>query len=614
LENQLDHIVAQNGILLKRLHPLKINLAQSLKLMFLSGLAFLLMGCPAEEPDREPLNGWVVDEHGAGIDSVKVYRPRYYDSPHYVYADTCDGNYCGFSTEDGSYYLQLAFPYYRRPLSGCAFTPEDDGYMVDFELWFVHPAYDTTRAIFRCGSGSCGSRLWDFSDEHLSRADTVIMQDESAYGTPGGPWQVPTIVMKIRTENDWDSTIQSTSYANIQQFDSYSDNQKIKLYWTTGWSIGPTIGDPPTPVEKVAVLMSLVGPDTGFNPVFQSTRDGHDSTIVTDLENGRLYYFRLMTFDSLDVPLGTSRPLMTRPAPIHDTIITTPARQPGSPQWESGIDWSPDGSELAFVRTVDFAAGPNVYILDLASESVRQITQYSSGYSGHRLLDVAWQPNGSYLAYGYSPTSTAGSIDYRIWIVPANIPQPIPKSVTGGRVDFDPAWADDNVIYFCKGTPGPPNIPEIMAVDISGSAINEIPFSSDQSIRKYSLHINSMVGSIVFCGMSLNTGSASIYQTSIDEYSPIILLENQYWDDIHPAWGPDGNSVLFASNRSGHFELWTFDVNTQELRQITRGLQKGVERYHGKISPDGTKIAFIETGPEDQKNDIHLCIMLPLDI
>ncbi|MFC1619663.1 hypothetical protein ACFL45_06930 [Candidatus Neomarinimicrobiota bacterium] len=70
--------------------------------------------------------------------------------------------------------------------------------MVDFELWFTHPQYDTTRAIFMCGSGKCETQRWQVSEDRLARADTVIIRDEDAYGTPGGPWQVPTIVMKTR--------------------------------------------------------------------------------------------------------------------------------------------------------------------------------------------------------------------------------------------------------------------------------------------------------------------------------------------------------------------------------------------------------------------------------
>jgi Tol biopolymer transport system component len=67
-----------------------------------------------------------------------------------------------------------------------------------------------------------------------------------------------------------------------------------------------------------------------------------------------------------------------------------------------------------------------------------------------------------------------------------------------------------------------------------------------------------------------------------------------YIGDIHPSWTPDAKAILFASNRSGHYEIWSLDVGSGRIRQVTRGLDAGVERFAPRPSPDGAWVAYLE--------------------
>ncbi|PIE53194.1 hypothetical protein CSA37_02295 [Candidatus Fermentibacteria bacterium] len=40
-------------------------------------------------------------------------------------------------------------------------------------------------------------------------------------------------------------------------------------------------------------------------------------------------------------------------------------------------------------------------------------------------------------------------------------------------------------------------------------------------------------------------------------------------EDIHPAWGPDGNWLIFSSNRSGNYEIYISNVQNDTLIQVT---------------------------------------------
>ncbi|MBL1086576.1 PD40 domain-containing protein [Streptomyces actinomycinicus] len=72
------------------------------------------------------------------------------------------------------------------------------------------------------------------------------------------------------------------------------------------------------------------------------------------------------------------------------------------------------------------------------------------------------------------------------------------------------------------------------------------------------------------------------------------------WDDRGVAWSPDGTRIAFASERGGSpvagssYTIWTVDVRTGELRQLTDGA--GVEDYDPSWYPDGSGLVFVRAG------------------
>jgi Tol biopolymer transport system component len=61
--------------------------------------------------------------------------------------------------------------------------------------------------------------------------------------------------------------------------------------------------------------------------------------------------------------------------------------------------------------------------------------------------------------------------------------------------------------------------------------------------------------------------------------------------DRHPAWSPDGSTIVFSSNRTGHFELYMVKATGAGLVQLTFTKQ-GVDNLEPAWAPDGTSIAF----------------------
>jgi dipeptidyl aminopeptidase/acylaminoacyl peptidase len=90
-----------------------------------------------------------------------------------------------------------------------------------------------------------------------------------------------------------------------------------------------------------------------------------------------------------------------------------------------------------------------------------------------------------------------------------------------------------------------------------------------------------------------NRSSSSIFLApAVGRGEPRRLTNSPGKKDRHPRWSPDGEKVLFESNRSGTMQLWVIDVGGGEARQLT-DISTGAES--AQWSPDGNSIAFLSS-------------------
>lgn len=69
-------------------------------------------------------------------------------------------------------------------------------------------------------------------------------------------------------------------------------------------------------------------------------------------------------------------------------------------------------------------------------------------------------------------------------------------------------------------------------------------------------------------------------------------LENLRVDERYINWSPDGTKIVFVSSRTGYRNIYTFDLTTNTLIQVTKTRGSDTAPVW---SPDGTKIAFLST-------------------
>lgn len=369
--------------------------------------------------------------------------------------------------------------------------------------------------------------------------------------------------------------------------DGYAGDHEVTLYWDT--TFHGDIGSPvPPPLAEVKIWISHAGPTDGFALAQAGLAAGPGSTVVANLGNGAPHFFRYTGHDEQDGVAVMSRPVWIEPGAPLPTSFSRP-----TPQRESGVSilpyarnvaWSPDGSRIAFVEG-DAAGSSDVYLLDARDHSIVRVTETPAGWTA----DPAWSPSGGRLAY----TQRGGG--YRIaTITPGDA---VPTVISAGGVDFAPCWLSEDRVLFCKGQGAPPNIPELVTVDVA--TMSEHPVTTDFHVYKYS-PTRPPDGSIVIIsgfgrGELHGVFARSLYRVDLADGSLQRLTDNMWWDDVAPSWSRDGSRVFFGSDRNGHYEIWWFDPASGTTGQVTRAAERGVQHFNAAPSPDGRALACFRT-------------------
>jgi TolB protein len=104
-----------------------------------------------------------------------------------------------------------------------------------------------------------------------------------------------------------------------------------------------------------------------------------------------------------------------------------------------------------------------------------------------------------------------------------------------------------------------------------------------------------------------------VYACFINGYDQICMMNpdgsnQQQLTDMaatswYPSLSPDGETIVFSSNRTGVFDIWSMNTSGTNLRRLTENLGTN---YSPSISPDGTRIVFTSTGPEDAHQNVWM--------
>ena len=245
--------------------------------------------------------------------------------------------------------------------------------------------------------------------------------------------------------------------------------------------------------------------------------------------------------------------------------------------------WSPDGHTIAAVQTFIQAGSPtSILVADVDSGKSRTIGATAGGFA---ILSIAWNGSGGddllySQAESVSVTGAAGRI------VRQNL-------VSGGTdtlywspyasLTFD--VAGPGTLVFGTGSPRQ-NVREVAPRGGTKSRWLTRGNSTDRQ-PAYSPDGEWVIFS------SNRSGNLDIWEVSTKTEAARRLTDDSA-EDWDPDFSRDGKNIIWSSNRSGHFEIWIAGSDGSGARQLT---QDGVDAENPTATPDGNWIVYSSGNP-----------------
>lgn len=272
----------------------------------------------------------------------------------------------------------------------------------------------------------------------------------------------------------------------------------------------------------------------------------------------------------------------------------------------SGIDpvLSPDGQTVAFTRWEGKTG--SLWLIDIDGSNERQVLGFIKQAKG-----AEWSPDGSQIVFNFqqggqlepsrictdltqdnparpprNATDIGGGLDSRgepqlCWTTPedpywdlrvVNLADGQFKDYDGGTYAFRPAWDPGQPWRIVTdGGRG------LVAVDVNRQTeqrISEVVgdgspvFSPDG--RYLAVTTGKQGGGAGHDIYRLNRdGGGRVQLTSTPLWAPVQPdSEGKQWNNVAPAWSPDGAQIAFLTDRTGQWEIWVMNVDGSEQRPM----------------------------------------------
>ncbi len=211
--------------------------------------------------------------------------------------------------------------------------------------------------------------------------------------------------------------------------------------------------------------------------------------------------------------------------------------------------WSPDGKQIAFVS---YRSGtPMLMIMSSRGEIRRAFAQ-----KGELNSAPSWSPDGRLLAFSSSRDGNA-----EIYVMRTSN-QKLTRLTRHPGIDTSPTWSPNGrEIAFTSDRSGRP---QIYVMDAEGANVRRITYD----VSYCDAPTWSQQGQIAFTARV--PGGFDIFVKDLKSGAQNQLTRNSGINET-PRWSPDGRHLVFASNRTGSFDIYTMDADGERVQRLTRG-------------------------------------------
>ena len=238
--------------------------------------------------------------------------------------------------------------------------------------------------------------------------------------------------------------------------------------------------------------------------------------------------------------------------------------------WAPGrLDWSPDGKSIVYSDSTSDDQPAALFLLSLGSMQPQQLT-FPRFHTGD--INPTFSPDGRSVAFVRDATGGQS-----IYVIPASGGvERLVKSDPSPKVGL--TWMDDgrNLVYGGGW---------LWKLPLIGGPAEQLPFG--QNGYQPSIRGNRIV-------YTQASQEISIWRRNLEPQSSSKLAQKLISStrmDAGPQVSPDGNRIVYQSNRSGVFQIWVCSSDGTGARQLTHfdnTFWTGTPRW----SPDGRFVVF----------------------
>lgn len=236
----------------------------------------------------------------------------------------------------------------------------------------------------------------------------------------------------------------------------------------------------------------------------------------------------------------------------------------------NGPSWAPNGMIIAYAAS--HSGDFNVYTIDIWSMEQQQITDHPAND-----MYPAWAPNGLSLAF-YSDRPSE---------IPPFPPDTVIYNVKGlyetyARDGYRPSWSPDGrtIVAHFRDEDGDY---EIYTMNKEGKERVAVTHNLATDVHP---RFSPDGEKIVF--ISDRDYRPEIYVMNADGSDQTRLTNSDSYD-IDPVWSPDGKKIAFISNRLGSFDVFMMNADGTDKQLLTESPSIDIAPVW---SPDGEKILF----------------------
>ena len=268
-----------------------------------------------------------------------------------------------------------------------------------------------------------------------------------------------------------------------------------------------------------------------------------------------------------------------------------------------GLSWTPDGKHLVFGDQSGPASNSAIYLYSFEDGERRQLTHPPANLSdSHPVVS----PNGRYLAFvrvNRDPSAVLRNVLLQKLEQLHVSGEPTPLTSGLRVIGFD--WAPDSRSIIHDSGNREPGLwraavaggaPEPLLLNLT--AIRPSVARSGAGVVYQNMLINASI-------WELPTPSSPSREPSGDPTFPVIASTAF---DTDMQFSPDGTRIAFASERSGHSEIWVSNRDGSQANKLTSFAGGGRVRRVGSPawSADGKLIAFDTQGTTTGKWNLHI--------